>query len=77
MNGVDLDLAPREVLCILGESGSGKSVLLRELMRLNPSDTSRASGSIRVAGRDMMAMPERQLEDVRGKVVCHDLPGRR
>ena len=35
VNGVDFDLQPREVLCILGESGSGKSVTLRALMRLN------------------------------------------
>ena len=32
VNGVDLDLAAGEVLCILGESGSGKSVTLRALM---------------------------------------------
>jgi peptide/nickel transport system ATP-binding protein len=70
VNGVDLHLAPREVLCILGESGSGKSVLLRELMRLNPSRTAQASGHIRVAGRDMMTMSERQLQDVRGKIVA-------
>ena len=70
VNGVDLDLASREVLCILGESGSGKSVLLRELMRINPVGASRASGQIRVAGLDMMGMSERRLQAVRGKLVA-------
>ena len=36
VNGVDMDLAAGEVLCILGESGSGKSVSMRALMRLLP-----------------------------------------
>ena len=35
VNGVSFDLASRESLCILGESGSGKSVTLRALMGLN------------------------------------------
>ena len=34
VNGVNMELAEGEVLCILGESGSGKSVTLRALMRL-------------------------------------------
>ncbi len=69
VNGVDLDLAAGEVLCILGESGSGKSVTLRALMRLLPR-TARVEGEIEVAGRDVQAMNERALQDFRGGDVA-------
>ncbi|SDB74998.1 peptide/nickel transport system ATP-binding protein [Belnapia rosea] len=69
VNGVDLDLAAGEVLCILGESGSGKSVTLRALMKLLPK-TARVLGQIEVAGRDVQAMNERQLQDFRGSDVA-------
>ncbi|RVT95637.1 ABC transporter ATP-binding protein [Rhodovarius crocodyli] len=65
VNGVDMDLAQGEVLCILGESGSGKSVTLRALMRLLPK-FAKVSGSVEVAGRDVMAMSERELSRYRG-----------
>ena len=70
VNGVDLDLAPRETLCILGESGSGKSVLLRSLMRLNPARRTHVTGSIVVCGHDIQRAPERELADLRGSVVA-------
>lgn len=70
VNGVDLDLAPRETLCILGESGSGKSVLLRSLMRLNPARRTHVTGSIIVCGHDIQHAPERALADLRGSVVA-------
>jgi len=69
VNGVDFDLAVGEVLCILGESGSGKSVTLRALMRLNPPNRTVLTGSIRVAGHDMLAASERALNDIRGRTV--------
>ena len=69
VNGVDLDLATGEVLCILGESGSGKSVTLRALMRLLPR-TARVEGTIEVAGRDVQAMDEGALQDFRGGDVA-------
>ncbi|MDO9707321.1 ABC transporter ATP-binding protein [Paracraurococcus lichenis] len=69
VNGVDLDLAAGEVLCILGESGSGKSVTMRALMRLLPK-FARVSGSIEVAGRDVVAMDEGALSDFRGGDVA-------
>jgi peptide/nickel transport system ATP-binding protein len=69
VNGVDFDLAPRETLCILGESGSGKSVTLRSLMRLNPPRRTVMAGTMRVGGHDMMATSERSLADIRGSVV--------
>ena len=69
VNGVDIDLAAGEVLCILGESGSGKSVTLRALMKLLPK-YARVTGGIEVAGRDVMAMNEGQLQDFRGGDVA-------
>jgi peptide/nickel transport system ATP-binding protein len=69
VNGVDLDLATGEVLCILGESGSGKSVTMRALMRLLPK-FARVTGGIECAGRDVMAMDEGALQDFRGGDVA-------
>ena len=69
VNGVDFDLAPHETLCILGESGSGKSVTLRSLMRLNPPRRTQMTGTVRVGGHDMVTTSERSLADIRGSVV--------
>ena len=49
VNGVDIDLAQGEVLCLLGESGSGKSVTLRALMKLLPRQA-KVGGSIGFGG---------------------------
>jgi peptide/nickel transport system ATP-binding protein len=68
VNGVSFTVRPGEVLCILGESGSGKSVTMRALMRLLPS-RARIEGSVRVAGQDVLAMSRRSLRDLRGGLV--------
>lgn len=70
VNGVDFDLVGSEVLCVLGESGSGKSVMLRALMRLNPPDRTEMSGALTVLGHDVMALPEPALSDIRGRAVA-------
>ena len=69
VNSVSFTLDPGEVLCILGESGSGKSVTLRALMRLLPPRRSVLSGHIEIGGRDVLAMSERDLADLRGTEV--------
>ncbi len=69
VRGVDFDLAAGEVLCILGESGSGKSVTLRALMRLNPAARTLMEGTVQVAGRDVVAASEREMEEIRGSLV--------
>ena len=69
VNGVSFTVKPGEVLCILGESGSGKSVTLRALMRLLPPRRTRIEGGIRVCGEDVLAMPDWQLRDLRGGLV--------
>ena len=66
--GVDLTLRPGETLALLGESGSGKSVTLRALMRLHPK-SARFGGSVVVDGRNILAMPAADLARYRGKIV--------
>ncbi|TPG49209.1 ABC transporter ATP-binding protein [Roseomonas nepalensis] len=69
VNGVSFDLAERESLCILGESGSGKSVTLRALMGLNPPRRTKLSGTVVVGGHDIVAASERRMADIRGSTV--------
>ena len=69
VNGVSLSLGEGEVLGLLGESGSGKSVTMRALMRLLPKRRSVISGSVHVAGQDVLAMDDATLSDFRGRTV--------
>jgi peptide/nickel transport system ATP-binding protein len=69
LNGVDITLKQGEVLGLLGESGSGKSVTLRALMRMLPPKRSEITGTIRVADKDVVAMNDVELEKLRGGIV--------
>ena len=69
LNGIDITLKQGEVLGLLGESGSGKSVTLRALLRMLPPRRSEITGTIRVAGQDVFALDEDGLEDLRGGIV--------
>lgn len=66
VNGIGFDLAAGEVLGILGESGSGKSVTLRALIGMLPRHRTRVEGEIRLAGHDLSSMDETMLRKVRG-----------
>jgi peptide/nickel transport system ATP-binding protein len=68
VNKVSFAARRGEVLCILGESGSGKSVTLRTLMRLLPRQA-RVEGSVRVNGADVLAMRPGELRQLRGGLV--------
>jgi len=69
LNGVDITLQQGEVLGLLGESGSGKSVTLRALMRMLPPKRSEIAGIIRVGDKDVVAMNDAELENLRGGIV--------
>jgi peptide/nickel transport system ATP-binding protein len=66
---LNLTLERGEVLGLIGESGSGKSVTLRALLRILPERRTSISGRIDVAGRDVLALKGRALADYRGGEV--------
>ncbi|MEE1794439.1 ABC transporter ATP-binding protein [Streptomyces sp. BE308] len=69
VDGVSYDLAPGEVLAVVGESGCGKSVTSMATMGLLPP-TARVGGSIRLGGRELVGAPERELQRIRGKDIA-------
>ncbi len=69
VNDLSLTLGDGEVLGLLGESGSGKSVTLRALMRLLPKKRTEISGSVKVMGRDVLGLTEEGLSAFRGQTV--------
>jgi peptide/nickel transport system ATP-binding protein len=69
VNDLSLTLGEGEVLGLLGESGSGKSVTLRALMRLLPRKRTQISGRVNVLGRDVLALDDEELSDFRGQTV--------
>ena len=63
--GVDIALQAGQTIALLGESGSGKSVTLRSLMRLHPR-SAKIGGKVNVDGRDVLALTPDQLASFRG-----------
>jgi peptide/nickel transport system ATP-binding protein len=70
VNGVSFTANRGEVLCILGESGSGKTVMMRSLLRLLPPRRTQVQGTIRIEGHDVLAMPAPELRELRGGTVA-------
>ena len=68
VDGVDLNVAPGEVLGIVGESGSGKSMTLRAIMRLVPSP-GRVEGRVLWNGQNLLDLDEPEMRAVRGQGI--------
>ncbi|MFN3987022.1 MAG: ATP-binding cassette domain-containing protein, partial [Rhodocyclaceae bacterium] len=69
VSGVDLSVRRGESVALIGESGSGKSVTLRTLLRLHPEKRTRIGGEIEVAGQSVLGLSPRALADYRGRSV--------
>jgi peptide/nickel transport system ATP-binding protein len=68
VRGVDFEVRPGEVLGVVGESGSGKSVTSLAVMGLLPP-TATVTGSVRLCGRELLGLPDRELAAQRGRVI--------
>jgi peptide/nickel transport system ATP-binding protein len=66
LSGIGFTLARGSTLGIVGESGCGKSVTALSVMRLLPKDTARVAGSVLFEGRELLGLPEREMQGLRG-----------
>lgn len=66
LKDVSFSIATRETLALVGESGSGKSMTALSIMRLLPP-LAQVSGRIRLAGRDLLDLPDTEMEQLRGR----------
>lgn len=74
VQGVDLEVKQGEIHGIVGESGCGKSVTSKSVIRLHNEETTRYSGDIYIRDdsgeKDVLAMNNRQLRDFRGSTAA-------
>ena len=72
VDGVSLTLDAGETVCLVGESGCGKSVTAQSIARLVPTPPANyVSGEILVNGRDVLKMTSEELRSIRGGVVSY------
>ena len=67
LRGVSFDLHENETLCMVGESGCGKSVTTLAVMDLLPNNGRVVSGSIKLNGKELIGMPKKERNTLRGK----------
>lgn len=70
LNGVDFHIRGGETLCVVGESGCGKSMTALALLRLIPSPPGRISdGRVLFQGEDLLQASEARMREVRGNRI--------
>ncbi|MGH8683380.1 MAG: ABC transporter ATP-binding protein [Burkholderiales bacterium] len=70
VDGVSFAVYPGETLAVVGESGCGKSVTSLSVLRLIASPPGRVvAGRVRFQGRDLLALPEREMRKLRGNEI--------
>lgn len=70
LRGVTFDLAPGETLGVVGESGCGKSMTGFAIMGMLQRPGKVTEGSIKLEGRDLVGLPEKELRQIRGQDIA-------
>jgi len=70
VDGISFDIFPGETLGLVGESGCGKSITSLSIMRLIAHPGRVVGGHIRFKNRDLLALTEAQMRDVRGNDIA-------
>ncbi len=69
VRGLSLDIYPNEIVCLVGESGCGKTVAALSVMRLLPEAAQITGGSIRFKGRELVSAAERDIRAIRAEEI--------
>jgi oligopeptide transport system ATP-binding protein len=69
VRGISLSIRSGECLAVVGESGCGKSVTAQTVMRLIPAPPALVEGKITFLGEELLSLPERRMEAVRGSNI--------
>src|ERR1700678_4526305 len=69
VEGVSFQINAGETLCVVGESGCGKSVTAMSILRLIQEPPGRIAGSIRFQGRDLLELSEPEMRAIRGNDI--------
>ena len=71
VNSISFDVYENEIVGVIGESGSGKSVTALSLMRLIPfSEKTKFSGTVTYKGMDIKELSEKGIQSVRGREIA-------
>ena len=69
VDGLSISVDPGRTLGLVGESGCGKTLTALSILRLTPP-TARVSGQILLEGRDLLALTEAEMRQIRGNAVA-------
>ncbi|MFZ4847694.1 MAG: ATP-binding cassette domain-containing protein, partial [Caldilinea sp.] len=70
VNGVSFAVEAGEIVGLIGESGSGKSVTVQSILRLLPSPGRIVRGAIRLNGVNLLDLSREQMRQVRGRRIA-------
>ena len=69
LRGISFIIEAGSVFCLVGESGCGKSICAKAILGLLPPPGRITAGSVRLSGRDLCGLPERELRRIRGNKI--------
>lgn len=70
VDGVSLAVRSGQIVGLVGESGAGKSTVLRSVVGLMPSTAEVRAGRILFTGRDLLTLSDKDLSDIRGSRIA-------